>query len=127
MDPNLLLSAISQHAWPAVVGCVLVLVVYLARLPALAPQWQRLPPWARPLVPIVVGIISGVGEALSTSQPWLPALVGGIVAALPALAVALPSPTAHLGMIVLPDTPAVRMMTGDPTVTVLPLDPPIGE
>lgn len=92
MDPNLLLQAISSHAWPAVVGAVLVVVVYLAKLPAMAPQWQRLPAGHRPLVPVLLGVLSGVAEALSTHQPWLPALVGGIVSALPALAVALPSP-----------------------------------
>lgn len=119
MDPTLLLSAIQSHAWPAVVGCALVLVVYLARLPALAPQWQRLPAAYRPLVPVLLGVASGVAESLSTHQPWLPALVGGIVSALPALAVALPSPTAHLGQIVLPDSPVSRAVQSAATATVL--------
>lgn len=89
---DLLIASIQAHAWPAVVGCVLLALVYLAKLPQLAVQWQRLPAYARPLVPVVAGILGGVGEALSTKQPWLPALIGGIVAALPAFAVALPSP-----------------------------------
>jgi hypothetical protein len=104
MDPNLLLTAIAAHAWPTVVGCALVLIVYLAKLPAVKAQWERLPAWSRPLLPVLLGLLSGVGEALSTSQPWLPALVGGILAALPALAVALPSPVIHRAEIVEPDT-----------------------
>lgn len=122
MDPNTLIQAIQSHAWPAIVGAVLVVVVYLARLPALQPQWQRLPAVYRPLVPVVLGIVSGVAEALSTHQPWMPALVGGIVSALPALAVALPSPVAHLGTITLPDTPVVQAMASQPKVIITDLD-----
>ena len=118
MDPNLLLQAIQSHAWPTVTGCVLLLVVYLARLPALAVQWQRLPPWSRPLVPVALGIVSGVAEALTTGHSWVAALLTQVLAALPALAVALPSPTAHLGMVVLPDTPVVQRLASQPTVVI---------
>lgn len=111
MDITILLAAISAHAWPVAVGSVLVLLVYLARLPVVATQWQRLPAWSRPLLPVLLGLLSGVGEALSTQQPWLPALVGGLVAALPALLAALPSPTAHLDQIILPNSPVVKITT----------------
>lgn len=117
MNPNLLFSAISDHAWGVVTGCVLLLLVYLARLPALATQWQRIPAAYRPLVPIVVGILSGVAEALTTRQSWVAALVTQVLAALPALAVALPSPTAHIGCVVLPVT------ASDPVITERDTDP----
>jgi hypothetical protein len=120
MDPNLLLQALTSHAWPAVVGACLVLVVYLARLPGVQPQWQRLPAAYRPLVPVLLGVVSGVAEALSTRQPWLPALVGGVVSALPALAVALPSPTAHLGQIMLPDSPVTQAIKAASDVRIVP-------
>jgi hypothetical protein len=112
-DINALLVAIQSHQWPVVVGLAILLIVYLARLPVVAAQWARIPAAYRPLVPVALGVLSGVAEALSTSQPWLPALIGGIVSALPALLAVLPSPVAHL------DAPAPVVIPKAPPVPVI--------
>jgi hypothetical protein len=93
-DLTILTNAISTHAWGVLAGALLVVLVSAAKLPAGKAQWERLPGIARPFVPILLGIVSGVGEALSTSRAWLPALVVGIASALPAVLLAIPSPTA---------------------------------
>ena len=118
-------SAISQHAWAIVAGIVLLSLVQAARLPAVGAQWQRLPaPW-RPYVPILLGILSGVAQALATAQPWVAALVGGIVSAIPALLSALPSPTAHLGMVIvkptIPDPPPPKVVINLTSAGPVPL------
>lgn len=103
MNPDLL-TALTSHTPALVVGAVLCLLVLSAKLPAFAAQWQRLPAWARPLVPTVLALIGGIGEALLQGTPWLTAIVAQVLLALPAIGYALPSPTAHLGMVVLPVT-----------------------
>ena len=90
-ETDILATALQSHAYLVAIGAALVLLVSLGRLPVARPQWERLPTWARPLVPVLLGLLAGVGEALATSRPWLPALVSGVVAGLPALLAALPS------------------------------------
>lgn len=94
MDPNLLIRAFQDHAWPVVAGFLITLFVFCARLPAVAAQWSRVPERLRPLVPVVIGILSGVGESLCTTSHWVAALLGGVISALPAFLATLPSPTA---------------------------------
>jgi len=110
MDPTIL-QALTSHSPALITGAVLLLVVYAAKLGPVATQWQRLPAWSRPLVPVAIGILAGVGDALVTDKPWTLALITETIAALPALAVALPSPVAHLDQVILPDSPAVRITT----------------
>lgn len=112
------LEALSSHAPAVVVGAVLCLIVLSARIPSAAAQWQRLPAWARPLVPAVLALLSGVGEALIQGQPWQAAIVAQLALALPAIGYALPSPTAHLDQVILPDSPAVRLITREPVVSI---------
>lgn len=87
-----LLAAISSHAWGVATGLSLLALVYFARLPALAAQLKRLPASCLPYLPIALGLISGVAEALVTQRSWVAALVTGALAAIPSVAVALPSP-----------------------------------
>lgn len=96
MPIDALNQAIANHAWAAVAGCVLLILVSIARNPLAAAQWSRIPSLYRPFVPVALGILFGVGEALSTKQPWLPALITNVLAAVPALLVAIPSPTADI-------------------------------
>ena len=97
-DPVAIWTAATSHAWPVLTGLILAALVYLAHLPAVAGQLARLPALALPAIPIVLGLISGVAQALRTSQSWGMALLGGALSALPALAIAygpyLPSATA---------------------------------
>jgi hypothetical protein len=116
MDPAIL-NALLSHTPALIVGAVLLLVVYAAKLGPVAAQWQRLPAWSRPLVPALLGVAAGVGDALTTGQAWLPALITGVLTSLPALAVALPSPVAHLDEVILPNTAVVRVVTSTPKIT----------
>lgn len=79
---NALVAAISAHAWPVVAGLSILILVYLSKLPIFGNYWGKIPKAYRPLVVSAIGVLSGVAEALSTKQPWLPALVGNIIAAL---------------------------------------------
>lgn len=115
MDPRIL-SALVSHAPALVVGAILWLLVYAARLPAVAAQWQRLPAWFRPIVPALLALGSGVAEGLLSGQPWVTCLIVQAVAALPAITHALPSPVAHLDQVILPvtvSTPVVRDVDRD--------------
>jgi hypothetical protein len=85
-------AAIESQAWPVVVGFALLALVYVARHPAAALQWYRIPAGYRPWLPIAIGIVSGVAEALTTGRAWLPAMLTALAAAIPAMLAALPSP-----------------------------------
>jgi hypothetical protein len=88
-----LITALQSGSPTLIVGAVILTLVALARLPGLAPQWQRIPSAYRPLVPAVVTLLASIGEVLISGRGWLPALVTGIVAGLPGVLLALPSPT----------------------------------
>jgi hypothetical protein len=115
VDPQII-SALTSHSPALIVGAVLLILVYAAKLGPVAVQWQRLPAWSRPLLPVLIGILAGVGDALTTGQPWAAALITGVLTSLPALAVALPSPVAHLDEVILPNTEVVRVVTSDPLI-----------
>lgn len=94
---NDLVTAINTHAaWTAILGLALLALVQLARLPAVAALWIKVPVVYRPLVPVAIALLSAVGDALTNGVPWLPAVLSAIVAAIPALCLALASPVAHL-------------------------------
>lgn len=100
MDITALTTALATHQYLAAVGLVLLALVSVGKLPVAAPLWLRLPAWSRPLVPVVLGIVAALADALAAGKPWLPALVGGIVFALPALLAALPSQVIHAQTVV---------------------------
>lgn len=110
MDPNLI-AALTSHVPALIVGAVLCLLVLAAKLPAFAAQWQRLPAQWRPVAIAALALVGGIGEALVQGQKWYLALLVQVVAALPAIGYALPSPTAHL------DEPKPAVVTvSDPVV-----------
>ena len=115
-DADLLTAAIQAHAWPVVVGLVLVVLVSLGRQPVLRQQWERVPAEYRPLVPVALGLLSGVGEALTQGRPWLVSIVTGVLSGLPALLAAAPSQVVHRGpeIVLVPatDTPTPGQSTG---------------
>jgi hypothetical protein len=82
---NALIAAISEHAWPVVAGLSILILVYLSKLPALGGYWDQIPKQYRPLVVAALGVLSGVAEALASKQPWLPALLLNLFAALAAI------------------------------------------
>lgn len=94
---NALVAAINAHAaWTVVLGLALLVLVQLARMPAVGALWVKVPTIYRPLVPVAIALLSEVGDALSNGTPWLTALLAAIVAAIPAVCLALASPVAHL-------------------------------
>jgi len=82
---NALVAAIQAHAWPVVAGFAILILVYASKLPIFGAYWDKLPKPYRPLVVSAIGVLSGVAEALSTKQPWLPALMLNLFAALTAI------------------------------------------
>lgn len=84
-DVGILVTAIESHAWPVVAGASILIVVYLAKLPALGELWERIPKRYRPLVVALLGVLSGVANALVTRTPWLPALLSNLMAAMVAI------------------------------------------
>lgn len=86
-----LLAGLQSNTPALVTGSAILLLVLLGRLPLLRAQWERLPAAYRPLVPAVLGILGGVGEALVSGRPWVAALVSGLVSGLPGTLAALPS------------------------------------
>jgi hypothetical protein len=84
-DVGILVTAIQSHAWPVVAGASILIVVYLAKLPALGELWERIPKRYRPLVVALLGVLSGVAHALATRTPWLPALLSNLMAAMVAI------------------------------------------
>lgn len=107
-DIDTLTAAIESHAGLAIFGAVLLIIVSLGQQPAMRAQWERIPAAYRPLVPIVLGLCGGVGEALTTGRPWLPALLRGAMAGMPALLAALPSQVVRR-------EPEVVVVNGRPT------------
>ena len=94
-DLSALTAALAAHQYLAAVMLTLLVLVSIGKLPVAAPLWLRLPVWSRPLAPVALGVIASVAEAILRGTGWLPALVGGVLAALPALLAALPSQVIH--------------------------------
>jgi hypothetical protein len=88
-----------------VVGLALVVLVSVGRQPGIRPLWDRLPVAWRPVVPVALGLLAGVGEALATGRPWLVSVLSGLLAGVPALLAALPSQVIHRGpeIVLVPD------------------------
>lgn len=84
-DVGILVTAIESHAWPVVAGASILIVVYLFKLPALGELWSRIPRRYRPLVVALLGVLSGVADALVSKRPWLPALLSNLMAAMVAI------------------------------------------
>ncbi len=110
-DLDTLVAAIQSGAVPLAVGLALVLVVRLGRHPLLAPQWERIPAAYRPLVPVALGLLGSVGDALVSGRTWLPAVLYGLASALPAVLLALPSPVVPGKTVVVEEQPRRLMIT----------------
>jgi hypothetical protein len=78
---------VSAHgqAWPVFTGAVILLSVYMSKLPMFGAYWDKIPKPYRPGVVAVLGIVYGVAQALMMSQPITPFLVQGLVSALLAI------------------------------------------
>jgi len=111
-----LFAALTSHSPAFATVAILLTLVRLASLPQLAPQWQRFPAAWRPMVPLALALVSAALTAW-LSHGWQ-AAIEQIAAGFPAVLYALPSPTAHLGMVILPVT-AGRWIDPEPTPTIV--------
>lgn len=108
------MAALHAHAWPVVVGFILLAFVWIGRHPAAQPQWCRVPAQWRPVVPIAIGLLSSVGDALTSGREWLPALLLGLGSAIPAVLYALPSPVVPGQTVVVSDSERVTITRREP-------------
>lgn len=85
-DWAVLKSAFESSNW-LVFSAVLILIgVRVSKLPALGNQWDRIPKRYRPLIPVGLGILSGLCEAIiSSKEPWGMALFKGLLSGLLAI------------------------------------------
>lgn len=81
-DWNFFQKAVGDRNWPYIATCVILLLVRAAKLPVFGNYWEKIPKQYRPLVPVVMGILSGVGEAALSQRSWLPALLYGVFSGL---------------------------------------------
>lgn len=78
---TLLLDAVRSHAWLAVVGYGITIVVAIAR--KLGPElWRKLPRRLQWLPAVVLAALAGAAEALIMGEPWPVALAVVAYAAL---------------------------------------------
>lgn len=80
-------QALGERNWPVIAACVILLLVRGAKLPVFGNYWEKIPKKYRPLIPVAMGVLSGVGEAVLSHRPWLPALVFGLFSGLIAIGV----------------------------------------
>jgi len=86
-DIDTLLNAWSQHNWPIVSAGIILILVYLAKMPIAGKIWDKVPKQYRPLIPVVLSILSGIGEALFRGTPWVAAILYNLIAGLSTIGV----------------------------------------
>lgn len=123
MDPSQLVTLIESHQYLAAVMAGLLLLVALGKMPVAAPLWSRLPAWVRPLVPVMLGLVASVAQAILDGTPWLSALLSGVVVALPAVLAAIPSQVIHAAPIVVAADPAGDTERVSVTIKSAPVPP----
>lgn len=79
---NFLLGAIGSKWWVGVVWCVILITIYVLKLPVCGALWKRIPVQAQVIIVAALGVLAGVGQAIIAKQPWLPALMSNLFAAL---------------------------------------------
>lgn len=87
MDSNLFAQAWSAHNWPIVTAIVILALVRFAKTPIVGAVWQKVPTQYRPWIPVVLGMLSGAGEAIVSGKPWIPSVLFGLLAGLTTIGV----------------------------------------
>lgn len=82
-DVSAIVAAIDAKQWWVVAAGLILVAIYVVR--GLTGLWDRIPYKYRRAVVLGLGILSGVAQAVFTGQPWLPALVGGLLSAVSAI------------------------------------------
>jgi hypothetical protein len=78
-------QALNDHNWPLFAACVILLLVRVAKLPFLGNQWDKIPKEYRPAIPVLLGLLSGIGDSLVAGRAWLPAILYGLMSGLLAM------------------------------------------
>jgi hypothetical protein len=76
-----LLDLALQHKWPALAAAAIGLLVRLLKSPAVPYPLSEIPAKARPLVALLLGLVSGVLEHVASGTPWPVALANGATSA----------------------------------------------
>lgn len=82
MDSNLFVQAWGSHNWSIVTAIVILALVRFAKTPIAWSVWQKVPTQYRPWIPVLLGVLSGAGEALVEGKPWIPSVLFGLLAGL---------------------------------------------
>lgn len=93
-DPVILIDAIRSHATTIIVGFAVLTLVWAARFPTVKAYWSKLPTWTQPIVPPVLTMLAGIGDALMSGRPLLDSMLLPILAGMYGLLYALQSPLA---------------------------------
>lgn len=80
MDVLELQKAIDTRAWPIVAAIVIGAIVRFSKTEMAGNLFEKVPRHARVYVPLLLGILSGVGEALLQGVPWTTAIFFGVIA-----------------------------------------------
>ncbi|MCE5289816.1 MAG: hypothetical protein LLG14_11310 [Nocardiaceae bacterium] len=78
-DVAVLVQAINLKQWWLVAAGAILTAIYALR--GFTGIWDKIPKNYRPAVVGLLGVVSGVCQAIFTGQPWLNALVGGLMSA----------------------------------------------
>lgn len=82
-DVSAIVAAVGSKQWVGVAAGLILVTIYALR--GFTTLWDRIPKQYRPAVVAGLGVLSGVAQAIVTGQPWLAALIGGLLSALTAI------------------------------------------
>jgi len=80
-------TAFSNRNWPLFAACLILLLVRVAKLPIVGNYWEKIPKAYRPSIPVLLGLLSGIGDSLVAGRAWLPAVLYGLMSGLLAMGV----------------------------------------
>lgn len=79
MDSDNVYDLLVREQWVGLGALFIALLVRLLKSAAVPPPLDHIPSKARPLVALLLGIVSGALDKIVTGTPWKMALLGGLV------------------------------------------------
>lgn len=79
MDSDNVYELLVREQWVGLGALCIGLLVRLLKSEAVPPPLDRIPSKARPLIALLLGIVSGALDKVVTGTPWKMAIVGGLV------------------------------------------------
>lgn len=74
-----------DHKWIGLAALVIGAVVRVLKIDA-PPHWLVVPSRWRPILALALGLVAGVLDKVSSGAAWMPAILGGLLAAVTAIA-----------------------------------------